>query len=539
MSLIEIVRKEPNLPWRKLALMGVIAGVSNAAILAIIVSAAQNIAQKESSARLMMMFVVATILYAISQRSVFKITVNLFESIVESMRNRISGKIRESELLTLEKLGTSEIYSRLTSGTAVVSKASTVIVAGLQSALIVIFAFLYIGTLSLLAFVLAAVLVTAGVGIYLKRERRTVPFIMEAGREEVRFVSLITHLLHGFTEHKLNRRRSDELYAETTAVSALLKKLRMRVMDMLIANQVFSQYSMYVVMAVIVFVLPRLVPTYHEDINEISATLLFIIGPIGAVVTSFPAYTDANLAIEDIYKLERELDAYLQNGSTPQLREPAFKPFRSLTLQDVEFSYTDRDGKTLFSVGPINFTAKAGETVFIVGGNGSGKSTIFKVLAGLYRPQHGVIKVNDAVVDASRTQAHRELFSSVFGDFHLFDRLYGFNGIDPEVVNSWLEKMQLSHKTKYENGRFTNLDLSSGQKKRLALIVALLEDRPVYLLDEWAAEQDPEFRKYFYTTLLAELKGRGKTVLAISHDEYYFNFADRVVKIDYGKIISG
>jgi len=58
----------------------------------------------------------------------------------------------------------------------------------------------------------------------------------------------------------------------------------------------------------------------------------------------------------------------------------------------------------------------------------------------------------------------------------------------------------------------------------------------VYLFDEWAADQDPVFKKVFYTQLLPELKARGKAVLVISHDERYFGAADRVIRLDYGKL---
>ena len=89
----------------------------------------------------------------------------------------------------------------------------------------------------------------------------------------------------------------------------------------------------------------------------------------------------------------------------------------------------------------------------------------------------------------------------------------------------------------YADGRFSTLDLSTGQRKRLAMVAALLDDKPIYIFDEWAADQDPGFRRYFYEGLLGELKARGKTVLAVTHDDRYFGVADRVVKRGEGGVV--
>ncbi len=105
----------------------------------------------------------------------------------------------------------------------------------------------------------------------------------------------------------------------------------------------------------------------------------------------------------------------------------------------------------------------------------------------------------------------------------------------PERINALLEVMELSGKTAFRDGGFTNTHLSTGQRKRLALVVACLEDKPVYVFDEVAADQDVHFRGYFYETLLPELKNRGRTVVVVTHDDRYFHVADRVLGMDYGK----
>ncbi|OQY54810.1 MAG: hypothetical protein DRR08_16730 [Candidatus Parabeggiatoa sp. nov. 2] len=202
------------------------------------------------------------------------------------------------------------------------------------------------------------------------------------------------------------------------------------------------------------------------------------------------------------------------------------------------FHYREPSGKTLFSIGAINMTIKQGEILFIVGGNGSGKSTLLKLLIGLYYPATGSLYVDDDQIDQTNYQSYRELFSIIFTDFQLFDRLYGLRDIDEQRLKSLLRLMELDKKTEFIDGKFTNVDLSTGQKKRLAFIAAVLENKPVYIFDEVAADQDPQFRQYFYEVILQDLKKQGKTIIAVTHDDKYFHTADRVLKMEEGRLVN-
>jgi putative ATP-binding cassette transporter len=201
------------------------------------------------------------------------------------------------------------------------------------------------------------------------------------------------------------------------------------------------------------------------------------------------------------------------------------------------FQYPDRGTGSVFRLGPVDLEARAGEILFIVGGNGSGKSTLLKALTGLYHPQSGSITLDDTLLAQDSAVWYRSHFAAVFSEYHLFERLYGLYDVAPERVRELLATMQISDKTAFENGRFTTLDLSHGQRKRLALLVAILEDRPILVLDEWAADQDPPFRRYFYEELLPSLKREGRTIIAVTHDDKYFGMADRVVKMEYGEFV--
>jgi putative ATP-binding cassette transporter len=189
-------------------------------------------------------------------------------------------------------------------------------------------------------------------------------------------------------------------------------------------------------------------------------------------------------------------------------------------------------------LGPIDLQVYAGETLFIVGGNGSGKSTLAMLLTGLYRPSGGSLSLHGEAITDARRDWYRSHFSTVFSSFHLFERLVGPTGdFDLSLAQAWLARLRMERKVSVDPaGLLSTTQLSQGQRKRLALLVALVEERPILLLDEWAADQDPLFRAFFYLELLPELKSRGKTVIAISHDDRYFAVADRVLKCDGGQL---
>jgi putative ATP-binding cassette transporter len=203
----------------------------------------------------------------------------------------------------------------------------------------------------------------------------------------------------------------------------------------------------------------------------------------------------------------------------------------------VEHSYFSEAEGRLFTLGPLNLTIEPGTLLFIAGGNGSGKTTLGKVLAGLYAPHTGEILLNGEPVSQCSLDAYRQYFSAVFSDFYVFETLLG---IPSDAIRKYgpgmLNRLRLDRVTQIHDGRFSRVDLSQGQRKRLALLTAFLEDRPFYLFDEWAADQDPVFREIFYREILPSLRSAGKTVIVITHDDRYFSTADRLISLENGKI---
>lgn len=285
----------------------------------------------------------------------------------------------------------------------------------------------------------------------------------------------------------------------------------------------------------IVFVVPSLGTLDSTLVIKVLAATQFLVGPMSAVVAAVPVTAKARAALQRLTEIEASLAQATRSGSD---YDPAvsFADFRRIELAGVRFRYDGEDRG--FEIGPVDITFERGETVFLIGGNGSGKSTLIRLLLGLYRPQEGEIRVDGVPVTERNLEAYRALFSPVFSDNHLFQHLFGIPVVSAEKARELLELLELVGKASIEGRSFSTLRLSGGQRKRLALLVSILEKRPVVVLDEWAADQDPVFRRKFYDEIVGHLVAAGKTVIAATHDDLYFDRAARIVALRDGAIES-
>jgi putative ATP-binding cassette transporter len=297
----------------------------------------------------------------------------------------------------------------------------------------------------------------------------------------------------------------------------------------------WGQSLVFVVIGLVLFVLPSIEHTDTLALSGYTITLLYLMTPLQVIMNTVPTLGRASISLQSVEKIGLELAAKGSEGDVPVA--DALPEFRSLELRGVTHVYRREGEKENFVMGPIDLTLRTGELLFLVGGNGSGKTTLAKLLVGLYVPEEGEVRLNGRqVTDESREQ-FRQYFTVVFSDFHLFESLLGLEGPElDERAREYIAQLKLTHKIEVKDGALSTLDLSQGQRKRLALLTAYLEDRPVYLFDEWAADQDPLFKEVFYYQLLPELKARGKTIIVISHDDHYYHVADRILKLEYGKI---
>jgi putative ATP-binding cassette transporter len=300
----------------------------------------------------------------------------------------------------------------------------------------------------------------------------------------------------------------------------------------------WGQLLFFTIMALLVFALPKFVSVTPTLLAAYVLTLAYITTPMQNMLDRLPALFRANVALQKIEKMGLALaDRSEEQSQNPQakIHKPKSLDWTSLELEKVTHTYPGEDSN--FVLGELNLTFYPGQLVFIVGGNGSGKSTLAKIITGLYIPETGAIKLNSQPITNENREWYRQHFSVVFSDFYLFDRLLGISHPNLDMqAQDYLRQFHLDHKVQVKDGLISTTALSQGQRKRLALLTAYLEDRPIYLFDEWASDQDPFFRDVFYKQLLTELKQRGKTVFVISHDDRYFHLADRVIKLDYGKV---
>ncbi len=290
-------------------------------------------------------------------------------------------------------------------------------------------------------------------------------------------------------------------------------------------------FAFVLVLFILVAVRGRVDPAL---LTSFTLVTLYLRSSISHITNTIPNYTYATVSLDAIEALR--LPAPPAPETLASVNEPD-STWQEAALCGVTFAYSDEESQAAFTLGPLDITFHPGELAFVIGGNGSGKTTLVKLLTGLYRPEEGKITWNGLDVTDDNVEAYRQNFTAVFSDFYLFDDLLGFETPSHEERAAfYLDRLRLSHKVTITNGHLSTTKLSQGQRKRLALLTAYLEDRPIYVFDEWAAGQDPQFTDTFYRVMLPELKQRGKLVVVVSHDDHYFDVADRVIKLEYGQI---
>lgn len=535
MKVLNKLRQESDLSLKLLLFLAGTSGLSNALVLAIINAATKKITEDEGSLRYLLLFIVVLAIFITTQKRLMVTAIAEVERVLNRIRIRLADKIRRADLASIEKIGRSEIYAGIQKDTLTISQGAMSLVFATQSLILGTFTIIYIAILSRTAIILVVLTGAFSIASFLRRRRRLNQDLHDALTQENRLFDSLTHFLDGFKEVKMSRARNEDLFESTRTVSQSATELKVSTQTQFALLSLFSQTAWYFGIGAVVFVLPQLSETYTDVVVQVTTAILFAIGPINAVVGSFPSLANAQVAIENIYGLEADLDRAAQ----PLPESPrAFRTFREIRFDQAVFTFQDPEVDRPFTVGPIDLTLEAGELTIIAGGNGTGKSTFLKLLTGLYFPQRGNILLDGTVLDDTNYHAYRELFSAIFADYHLFDRLYGFREVDRGRVAELLAELGLAEKTSLIDGEFETLDLSGGQRKRLALLVSLLEDKPIYVFDEVAADQDPDFKRTYYTDILQRLKARGKTVIAVSHDDQYFNVGDRLIRMFDGKIRS-
>jgi putative pyoverdin transport system ATP-binding/permease protein len=537
MKLLRIFVAELSVsPWKLLGIAG-LAGLSNALILAVINGAAEHATESNVNLRYVGMFFIALAVYVIAQRFIMVTSTTEVEHIIHRLRTRITKKISSSELAILDGIGRAKIYAGVTKEATTISQAAPTMVIAVQSGILIFFCVAYIAWLSRMAFVLTAVVTAVALVVHFRQVKKVNKEIHTALNQENRLFDSLSDILNGFKEAKMNSARNAGLHQHTLDVSEKASEMKARVQSQIVTHFVFSQVSFYFLLATVVFLLPTFSQTFSDVVTKTTTAILFLIGPITSLVGSIPIFLNSNAATTNILELE---DA-LQKSDGRQ--EPAAAPisqtsFKQIGLHAVHFRYPASKHGEEFSIGPLDLTISRGETLFITGGNGSGKSTLLMILTGLLYPNSGDMRLDKRIIQPSNAQGYRDLIAAIFSDYYLFKNLYGLPADAHEQVHDLLELLELTDKTDLIDDTFTNINLSSGQRKRLALMTSLLENRPIHIFDEWAADQDPVFRRKFYEEILPDMKKKGKTIIAVTHDDRYFDCADRIIRMEEGQITS-
>jgi putative ATP-binding cassette transporter len=534
LKLLKFLYREATGPWLRITAVSLVVGLCSGALVAIFNAAA---AEQRTSVRLWLLvaFVAGLVVYLVGSYDASVQSDRMITGMVRRLRLRLCEKLLYAKLSFLESQGVGEIYTQIGHHIGGMQSAASTILGAAQAAIVVLFVLGYLAWLSLFGLLFGIAAIIVGAAIYYYYERKVARLADAMYGKETAFYNALNDLLHGFKELKLRRARHTDLSQDMAQITAEYRELTLEMSRISVKSGLTSHTFTYIVIGVLVFVLPSVFTIGTSTIFQFLATILFGIGYIERLVSAYPGISRGCIALREIERLETALDSGMEEN-----REPAVTPlpFEGITFDKVCYQFDSQNTGERFEVGPLDFELRPGEIVFVIGGNGAGKTTLIKLLTGLYRPLSGAISTPNGIVPTADTQAYREMFAVVFSDFHLFRRLYGIKGDDALApLNDLLLDLDIAHKTRIEDGTFTTINLSAGQRKRLSYAVERLYDRQVYVFDEFASDQDPTFRRYFYRQLLPDLKRRGKTVVAVTHDDRWFDVADRVVKMEYGQIV--
>ncbi|GGB24169.1 hypothetical protein GCM10011511_55130 [Puia dinghuensis] len=512
----------------KLVLISAISGVANMILLLLITTALKTDMEVKF---ILFYFGFTLFIYLTGRRFVQVKLVKITRDLIFDLRLQLMERIFKTSYQRFEKMDSGRIYTAFNDDVGTIGESTNMFIMLVTNVFTAIAAVLYLTTIAFWATLLILLLVSVLTSVYYFVSRSTRRYFEDARNSRTVFVRLVNGLIDGYKEISLHIKKK-YLYKEDVAASANEYRMKMSTASILYINaSLVGEIVLIAILATVAFAFPVLFPDIPlYAISLFIVILLYLIGPVNAILGSIPTAMRLRIAWNRVRQFLKEIPA---NDDTDTDRIP-LKPQKvhSLRTENLRFRY---EGEHPFEIGPIDLEVSSGEVLFIIGGNGSGKTTLAKLLTGLYEPAEGKIYI-DAVEEHSSRLG--EYFSAAFNPVYLFEKLYNIDtrGKTAEI-SRYLDLLDIKEKVQVlNNGTFSTIQLSGGQRKRLALLLCYLEDSPIYLFDEWAADQDPEYRKFFYRTLLPEMKSSGKIIIAITHDDHYFDVADRVVKMNQGKL---
>jgi putative pyoverdin transport system ATP-binding/permease protein len=534
--------------WRMMALAiitGLLSGITNTLIIAII-----NHLLNQSPTPALLWSFIALAITMLSTRIISQILlIRLVQTAIVQLRLRLSQQILASELAHLEQVGAAKLLAMLTDDIQAIANVVGIVPFFCIDLAMAAGGLIYILWLDWRVLVLVCLMLATFLSGYRWLLRRAKHQFALAREQQDHLFTHFRAITDGTKELKLSAARRYSLLQQDLQPSSLAYRRHSIQGDTLFALiDNFGQFAFMFAFGVMLFALPHFITIAPAALSGYVLTFIYLSKPLENLIRRLPFLSRSAVALNKITTLGMGLADRAEATREPDALTPD-RHWQQLELKAVTHQYGS-DADTTFTLGPLSLRFHPGEVVFIVGGNGSGKSTLAKLITGLYSPEGGTIQLDGRVIGDADRIWYRQHFSTVFADFYLFNRLLGpesetVESASPAIpdltafdaqAQAYLRHLQLDHKVTVTNGQLSTTALSQGQRKRLALLSAYLEDRPIYLFDEWAADQDPLFKALFYTEILGQLRDRGKTVLVISHDDHYFEVADRIIKLDYGQI---
>ena len=534
------VRCSKSIPYSKRMIKLVLAasivgGIANTVVLAVVNRALSGRASVATA--LIWLFATMALVAAFNKALSKIMLVRLYTGTMFNLRMEMSQQILKAPLRHLEKLGSHRVLTAFTEDTMVITNALIQLPSLVTNAVIVLGCLIYMLYLSWLLFALVVVCAAIGVFIYHLMEKRATRSFRAARESTAVLMKQFRSLVEGNKELKLHRQRRKEFLTEGIEVTAnSVAQHRVTATSAYAIAENSGEILIFLMIGLLIFLFAPLRGIGTPVLTGYIIAILYMTTPLQFILNTYGLAGQAEASIDKVDELKKSLASKITEvEATPS--SDRITNWTSLELHGATHSYHREKENSTFTLGPVDLKINSGELLFVTGGNGSGKTTLVKLLSGLYAPEAGTIMLNGKPVTDDNRDHYRQYFSVVFSDYFLFDKLHGLPKLDSQVKD-YLTRLQLDHKVQVNNGELSTTELSQGQRKRLALLTAYLEDRPIYIFDEWAADQDPQFREVFYYELLPDLKARGKTIIVVSHDDRYYNVADRLIKLDYGQVAS-
>lgn len=449
---------------------------------------------------------------------------------ISDLKIKVCRKVTRMPIETIERIDMPKIINILTRDMQNAA-GSAVALPAVSISIITIVALLgYIFYLDPIVFMCLVLLLVLGVVSFKLPMRLATKRLQRARELEDDLQEGIRGVVLGIKELKLNNRKSTN-YIDEKIIRPELEILRLsRSGDsIMLVVATYSQLIATLLIGIMIFFLADSVISSNKEIFAIVMVVLYLVGPLSVILGYLPALKLGEISLGRISNFSDEKEeGFFQSERAPE--------WQAIQLQTASYSYNQENDES-FSLKPTTIDFRKGKIYYIVGANGSGKTTLAKLLTLHYPPRSGAIFFDKQQISDKNRGSFRESISAIYSDYYLFDRIYGYQEkLQESKIHEYIKFLGLEGKTEFINGRFSNTRLSDGQRRRLALLAALIEDRECYVFDEWAADQDPRFKEIFYNRVLPDLKANNKLVIIITHDDRYFDCADTLIFMEDGGV---